>query len=320
MNKHRKVRLLLYEYLRSELNREDEHFVSDHLRSCPSCSAEADEMRSLLRLFPGEMEKPSDRQDPEYWSGFAGAVEKRIHRHRATAPGFLTKLNGLVGDLFLFRRKFAYGLVSVCAAAVLITAVMMVRWRTGAPVPAGTGGGRLTGQLEVPAEKSPSDRAGQSGNERTGTSERIPGRTAANGISGERGSAGDDSLTDFDRRLGGFFRKSRTLLVGVSNMDFTDGNTLNFEGERRMSRSLLREARYLKSGPVDIRSSKLMDEIDEIMIELANVDPPDRRRGVDMVRAGIRNKNLLFKLRMHETRYTHVVTRAASYQPERDVK
>jgi hypothetical protein len=143
---------------------------------------------------------------------------------------------------------------------------------------------------------------------------------AVEGALPEKTFASGDSLTEFDRRLNKFFRRSRTLLVGVSNMDPAGDGGYGFEGERKVSWSLLREARYLKTGPVDQRSSRLLEDLNQLMTELANSDSPSRHPGVELVREGIENKNLLFKLRMRESHYDRLQVKQASYHKEGDMK
>lgn len=288
MSKHRKVRKLLYEYLRSELGEEETGIVREHLRSCAACSSEADELGRLLRVFPGTMKRPSDARGEEYWAEFADMVDRSARR--TPSPDSAGKnLAELLGEIFVMRKRFAYG-AAAGAAVVILLVVGTLKWdslRPVQPAPVETVTGSTT-------EKS------------------------TNALDPETATVAADSLTDFDRRLGTFFRKSRTLLVGVSNMDVAEGAVYNLEGEQRASRSLLREARYLESGPVDLRSAKLLEDLNAIMIELANADQPGRGPGIELVRRGITRKNLLFKLRMQESQYDQPQVRQASYQQERE--
>lgn len=283
MGRHRNIRLMIYDYLRGELREEDARMVRDHLLSCRACEEEASGIRSMLRIFPARLRRPSDSRDAGFWDEFASTVEKRSRREHDQAAGIPDRVRDFLGDLVLFRPGFAYGMAAAGAIAVIIVTMMTVRWETGRPVPDAEGGVAAVEKEAI----------------------------------GEAGPA--DSLTEFDLRVGNYFRKSRTLLVGVSNMDPGGGHS-NFEGERRASRSLLREARYLRSGPVDFRSSKLIEELDQVMITLANTDTDDHGGGVELARTGIRNKNLLFKIRMQEQRLTAPAFRQASYRKEGDLK
>jgi hypothetical protein len=179
----------------------------------------------------------------------------------------------------------------------------------------GAGMSAAEGSSGVSAEKDTKSAAREAG----GRAGRRAGAIEPRGAEHEPAGAGlasefsPDSLTDFDRRLYDYFRRSKALLVGVSNLDPAEEHAADLGTERSVSRSLLREARYLKTGPVDFRSSRLMDDLDQVMIGLANSDARSATPAVEMVRDGIETKNLLFKLRMQETRQYNSPFRQASY-------
>jgi hypothetical protein len=101
-----------------------------------------------------------------------------------------------------------------------------------------------------------------------------------------------------------YLRKSRSLLVGLANMDTEGGHPLDLSAERRTSRELIREARYIKQQPLDHRSARLISDLDKIMVQVANFAPDRPTPDVELVRGGIRHENLLFKVRMAQQRYT----------------
>ena len=96
-------------------------------------------------------------------------------------------------------------------------------------------------------------------------------------------------------------KKSRVLLVGVSNMR-TDGESpIDLSIERRQSRELVHVSRDLKTHALDARSAKLVGDLEKILIELANSDEKHDVPDVEIIRSGIRHNNLLFKIRMTES-------------------
>jgi hypothetical protein len=102
-------------------------------------------------------------------------------------------------------------------------------------------------------------------------------------------------------KLHEYLKKSRVLLVGVTNLK-TDGDTpIDLSIERRQSRELIHQARVLKGEALEAHSAKLVGDLEKILIELANSD--ERRDAPDMeiIRSGIRHNNLLFKVRMTES-------------------
>ncbi len=102
-----------------------------------------------------------------------------------------------------------------------------------------------------------------------------------------------------DQRVSRYFRKSKTLLVGLANLSEEDGNP-DLRAEQKLSRKLVREARYLKHQPLDGRSAKLVADLEKILIELANLEEGNDLPNVELIRSGIKQENLLFKIRMAE--------------------
>ena len=114
-------------------------------------------------------------------------------------------------------------------------------------------------------------------------------------------------------KLHNYLKKSRVLLVGVSNLRAGGKTPIDLSVERRESRELVHEARNLKRNSLDARSAKLVGDLEKILIELANSDERHDVPDVEIIRSGIRHNNLLFKIRMTES-----ALNAATY--ERDTQ
>ena len=67
-------------------------------------------------------------------------------------------------------------------------------------------------------------------------------------------------LTEMDQKIGQYFRKSKTLLVGISNMNLKSDHPIDLSTERKVSRQLVEQARYLQEQPMDISSAKLIGD------------------------------------------------------------
>jgi len=104
-------------------------------------------------------------------------------------------------------------------------------------------------------------------------------------------------------RVRQYFQKSKVLLVGLTNMKTAELRPANFTVERERSRELVQEARYLKYRGIDRRSAKLIRDLEKILIELANMKEQGNVPGIEMIRTGIHQENLLFKIRMAEAMY-----------------
>jgi len=109
-----------------------------------------------------------------------------------------------------------------------------------------------------------------------------------------------------DERMTEYLRKSQTLLVGLTNKKAVPGKPVDIDAEREASRSLVTEARFIKHQSLDRRSSRLVGDLERIFIEVANAEPMMRSGDIEIIRNGIRQENLLFKVRMAQARYEPV--------------
>jgi hypothetical protein len=112
-----------------------------------------------------------------------------------------------------------------------------------------------------------------------------------------------------DNRMSQYLRKSKVLLIGIANLETEEGQPVDFSVEQRASRELVREARYLKQRALDPRVDQLVDAMSRILIELANLSDEQQIPNMEIVRSGIYQENLLFRIRMAEAVYdsTHLL-------------
>jgi hypothetical protein len=99
-----------------------------------------------------------------------------------------------------------------------------------------------------------------------------------------------------------YLRRSRTLLVGLEHMEVPAKKSLDLGSERKLSRELLRQARELQGRPMDLHTARLVDDVERVLIEIANADDSTPQH-MEVIRGGIRQENLLFKLRMADAAY-----------------
>jgi len=111
-------------------------------------------------------------------------------------------------------------------------------------------------------------------------------------------------------RFARYLRKSNALLVGLANKKIDD-DVVDLSAERDLSRQLVRESRALRGKPLDPQAVRLMGDMEKILIEIASRNETTDRDHFDLIRNGIRQENLLFKVRMTETAYQ---TQTASYE------
>lgn len=104
--------------------------------------------------------------------------------------------------------------------------------------------------------------------------------------------------------LANYFRKSKVLLIGISNISMDRGERLDISTERQAARKLFQQARYLGTQAPDERSQELIKALERILLELANMEQHADLPDVEIVRAGIHQENMLFKIRMAETEFS----------------
>ncbi len=108
-------------------------------------------------------------------------------------------------------------------------------------------------------------------------------------------------------RFADYLRKSNMLLVGLANRKVED-DVVDLSAEEELSRQLVRETRDLRESRLDPGATRLMGDMEKILIEIASRNGTTDRRHFDLIRSGIKQENLLFKVRMIETVYDSEAT------------
>jgi hypothetical protein len=106
--------------------------------------------------------------------------------------------------------------------------------------------------------------------------------------------------TSHREQVNDYFERSRILLIGIANIPAEEGDKIDLTVERTAARDLVRTARYLEKRPIDSRSRELIRELERVLVELANLEEQADIPEVDVIRTGMQQQNLLFKIRMAE--------------------
>jgi len=104
-----------------------------------------------------------------------------------------------------------------------------------------------------------------------------------------------------------YLRRSRALLVGLENMEVPARKPVDLRTERKLSRELLQQAKDLQERPMDIHTARLVGDVERVLLEIANTGENGMQH-VEVIRGGIRQENLLFKLRMAEAAYVQTAS------------
>jgi hypothetical protein len=103
------------------------------------------------------------------------------------------------------------------------------------------------------------------------------------------------------RDLGKYFRKSRVLLIGLSNLEPSPSHPLDLSIKKGFQ--LAGETRYWKRQQIDEYSLRLVNDLDKILVKLSNTTTQHETSDIALIRTAVERQNLLFKLRMAELAY-----------------
>jgi hypothetical protein len=124
-----------------------------------------------------------------------------------------------------------------------------------------------------------------------------PGRNAA-GPAAARAAGPDPVLAG---RIAEYFTRSKVILLSLANFDPSsqDPAALSPSVQQQVSRELVdrgRELEALLTGPEGKRYKNLIAELKTILVQVANLDPEESAQAAEIVRGGIRLREILFKI------------------------
>jgi hypothetical protein len=126
MRRHKKIRLRLYDYARSELSDGERTEIAYHLTQCGRCRTELEILNTTLRALTPLQESPAGRQPGEYWTAFASRVERRM-ADRTRQPSRFRMVSDSIVPLLRPRWKPAVAFAGGFVLILLIAGVWMNR-------------------------------------------------------------------------------------------------------------------------------------------------------------------------------------------------
>jgi hypothetical protein len=107
-------------------------------------------------------------------------------------------------------------------------------------------------------------------------------------------------------RASHYLRRSRVLILAVVNSDLQteESLSLNLPLQKKASEALALEAAALKKeiGSGDRRLERLISDLEMILLQIANLKPEPDVADIEIIRAGIESRDILFKIRLNEAR------------------
>lgn len=114
--------------------------------------------------------------------------------------------------------------------------------------------------------------------------------------------------------------RSKILLIGIVNEDLSDASAQDLKHQRQTSRTLLTEARDLRATlrqSPDRRLVQLLDQLEVVLLQIANLEAEHDLASVELVRNGINREGLLLKINLEELARQ---TKAPTSQPDHQKK
>lgn len=288
MSRHKNIQLSLYDYLEGALPEERRASIEQHLRRCPICTEDLHRMREALSLIVRPERPASDARSEEFWATFYAAVDGKIQEQRAQKSHLMHIWDAL--QSFLFFRRLSFVVAGLAVAMILVVILVERPGPTREYVFVDSSKGK-----SIPLE--PRHEIAES----TDEEERALSDEATQPDYAAHPPETPLRVRYADNRMSQYLRKSKVLLIGIANLKTDEGQPVDLSVEQRASRELVREARYLRQRPLDPRVDELVDAMSRILIELANISKDQQIPNMEIVRNGIHQENLLFKIRMAET-------------------
>jgi hypothetical protein len=290
MKSHGEIQEALYDFVMNDLGPEDVEAVGLHLRACAECASAVEEMRQLVAAAPRPQQRPSDLVDEAHWAQLAARIERNLPpadpaAREQTAPGQVAREQGAPGQparepAFAGRhatRDIHAGRAGRARRTVQpLTPGDWIRAFFSSPRPAAA---LALAAVAVAVTALVAIRPWEPEEHVAQTVESAP-----------------STQSDIAAHL----RRSKNLLVGLANKQAEPDAATDLSVEREASKQLLAENRRYRSEVLDPQSSEVLADLEKIMIEVANSRDHAPAADLDLIRQGIRQQNLLFKVRMAE--------------------
>lgn len=106
-----------------------------------------------------------------------------------------------------------------------------------------------------------------------------------------------------DARSEQLLERSKILLIGILNEDLSAASVQDLKHQQQTSRTLLTEARDLRATlrkSPDRRMVQLLDQLEVVLLQIANLAAEHDQASVELVRDGIDREGLLLKINLEE--------------------
>lgn len=114
-------------------------------------------------------------------------------------------------------------------------------------------------------------------------------------------------VTQVFQKTSHFLERSRVILMALDNFDPETESSIaiNLPYQQQVSRELVQQAGYLKqelSAVHQRRLTELIDELEIILLQIANIDSASELETIQLVKSGDSIRGILFKIRLTDLR------------------
>lgn len=100
-----------------------------------------------------------------------------------------------------------------------------------------------------------------------------------------------------------YLEKSAILFLGIVNAEAPQEENSDWSTEKRVAQNLVKEAVFLKGGLSRTRNERvkqLVEELELILLEIANLEEEQDVENIELIKSGIDRKGLLLKIHLHD--------------------
>ncbi len=98
-----------------------------------------------------------------------------------------------------------------------------------------------------------------------------------------------------------YLNRSKVILMSLVNLEDNEVLEFDFQQHQKLSSDLLGESKYLREQlDSQDRVMNLVDDLDVVMMQIANQNPKLDKESVELIRSSVENKELLFKINIEK--------------------
>ncbi len=262
------------EAIYKELDAKTREKMESHLAACGGCARLYEGMAAAVRKMEA---RPAPDRAPEFWQSYWQRLESRMARDPEASDGAAAERGARSASgpgqsrSPLALPVWAYGTAGALLFIVIGIFIGRVLFRPAA------------GHLALV---------------RTTSSETAPG--------GHLAPASGPAAPSIALRASRYLKRSRVLLLAVVNSDTRDEDPfrLNLPLQKKTSGELLQEAVVLKKElrSSDRRLERLISDLEMILRQISNLASDSSDSDIELIRAGVEGRDILFKIDLNEVR------------------